>query len=108
MAGLGVSSLCYGGTQRNFAYQFEPQQSIHRALIYKLKSDIDKVNKYVYESKNANEKTLLTTQERMGQTSRCKRNLKRKRSLTSRVKATPDVYSEVTKKKHKDTREAYS
>ena len=55
MAGPGVSSL---GTERNFAYQFEPQQSIHRALIYKLKSDIDKMNKYVYESKNENEKTL--------------------------------------------------
>ena len=107
MTGPGVSSLCYV-TELNFVYQFEPQQSILKALIYKLKSDIDKVNKHVYGSKNENEKMLLKTEERLDQTSRCKRNLKRKHSLMRSVKAVLDVYSGKTKRKDEVTRETYS
>ena len=108
MAGLGVSSLCYSVTDLNFAYQFVPQQPIRKAMRYRLKSDTDKVNKHVYGSMNENEKMLLKTQKRLEQKSCCKRNLKRKQSLMSHVKAMLDVYIGVTKKKDEDTGTAYS
>ena len=51
----------------HFVYQLEPQQSILKALISKLKSNIGGKNKHEYESKNENEKMLQRTQERMDQ-----------------------------------------
>ena len=51
------------------------------------------MNKDVYESMNENEKMLLKTQKRLEKKSCCKRNLKRKHSLVSHVKAMLDVYS---------------
>ena len=61
MTGPGFSSLCYGGTELDFVYQFGPQQSILKALIYKTKADTDNEDKRVYVSKNENEKMLLKT-----------------------------------------------
>ena len=66
------------------------------------------MNKYVYEQKNENEKMLLKTPERLDQTSRRKRDLKRKHSLMPYVKARLDVFSGVTKKKNEFTSEDYS
>ena len=66
-----------------------------------MKSGIGNENKHEYESKN--DKMLQKTQERLDQTSRCKRNLKTKHSLKLRVKAVLDVYSVVTKKKDGST-----
>ena len=86
----------------HFVYQLEPQQSILKALISKMKSDIASENKHEYESKNENEKMPQKTQERLDQTSRCKSNWMMKHSFMSRVKAVLDVYSEVMKKKDKD------
>ena len=100
MAGPGFSSLY--DLYNHFVYQLEPQQSILKALVSKMKSDIGSEIKHDYESKNENEKMLQTTQERLNQTSSCKTNLKTKHSLMSRVKAGLDVYSEVTTKKDKD------
>ena len=51
----------------HFVYQLEPQQSMLKALISKLKSDIGGDNKHEYESKNENEKMLQRTQERLDQ-----------------------------------------
>ena len=100
MAGTGFSSLY--DLNNHFVYQLEPQQSILKALMSKMKSDIGRENKHEYESKNENEKMLQKTQECLDQTSRCNNNLKTKHSLMSRVKAVLDVYSEVTKKKDKN------
>ena len=76
MTGPGASSLCYSVTELGFVCQFVPQQPILKAMIHRLKSDTDKVNKHVYESMNENEKMLLKTQKRLDQKSCCKRNLK--------------------------------
>ena len=73
-----------------------------------MKADTDNENRRVYVSKNENEKMLLKAQERLGQTPRCKRNLNMKHNLMSRWKAVLDVYSGMTTKMDKDTREAYS
>ena len=83
----------------DFIYQLELQQLILKVLIYKMKSDIGSEIKHDYESKNENDKMLQKTQERLDQTSRCKRNLKTKHSLKLRVKAVLDVYSVVTKRR---------
>ena len=63
-------TLFYGEDKWNdnhFVYQLETQQSILKALISKLKSDIDGDNKHEYVSKNENEKMLQRTQERLDQ-----------------------------------------
>ena len=60
----------------DFVYQSELQQSTVKVLIYKMESGIGDKNKHEYESKNENDKMLQKTQERLDQTSRCKRNLK--------------------------------
>ena len=100
MAGPGFSSLY--DLDNHFDYKLEPQQSILKALISMMKSDIGSEIKHDYELKNENEKMLQTIQERLNQTSCCENNLKTKHSLMSRVKAVLDVYSEVTEKKDKD------
>ena len=66
---MAHEKIFYGEDKWNdnhFVYQLELQQSILKALISKLKSDIGG-NKHEYESKNENEKMLQRTQERLDQ-----------------------------------------
>ena len=93
MAGPGDSSL-HDVDVLNFVDQFMPQQPILNDLMYKLTSDIGRVNKYVFEQENVNEKMLLKTRERLDQTSRSMRHL-RKRSLKMYVKNRLDAYNGV-------------